>query len=194
MIHKQQYDISISNTHNTQHTHTHTHTHTHSGLVQGFVALPTYMLTESTEVLWTFLQQSKEVNQLVSNRVKWCRNRINGCQFVLSNCISWCQIALSGVTLALSGITVASAGVIYLSIQVCLDLLQSSIQKLPVKSTMKVTSEQQAAIIISISRYRNNTIQPETFTGETFLQKYFRQNCIYPFMHNDTHPHTSLSL
>ena len=114
------------------------------------------MLTESTEVLWTFLQQSKEVNQLVSNCVKRCRNRINWCKFVLSNCISWCQIALSGVTLALSGITVASAGVIYLSIQVCLDLLQSSIQKLPVKSTMKVTSEQQAAIIISISRYHNN--------------------------------------
>ena len=31
------------------------------GLVQGFVTLPTYMLTESTEVLWTFLEQSKEV-------------------------------------------------------------------------------------------------------------------------------------
>ena len=31
------------------------------GLVQGYVTLPTYMLTESTEVLWTFLEQSKEV-------------------------------------------------------------------------------------------------------------------------------------
>jgi transportin-3 len=64
-------------------------------LVQGYVTLPTYMLTESTEVLWTFLEQSKEV---------------------------------------------------------CMTLLQSSIEKLPVRSTMKVMADQQTAIILSVSR------------------------------------------
>ena len=34
-----------------------------------------------------------------------------------------------------------------------MSLLQSSIEKLPVRSTMKVTAEQQTTIILSVSRY-----------------------------------------
>ena len=34
------------------------------GLVTGFVNLPTYMLAESTEVLWTLMEYSREVKYL----------------------------------------------------------------------------------------------------------------------------------
>jgi transportin-3 len=65
------------------------------GLVVGFITLPTYMITESSEVIWALLEHSKDAT---------------------------------------------------------IQMLQTSIEKLPVRKTMRVTAEQQATIIIAMSQ------------------------------------------